>query len=229
METKEHLKLTNVQICDVVRDWYTNGMYADILQTKGGSDLEELLEPVEDEIIGKLKLTTEQVWDIVLDWYDGIYEGPALKDETGMELDDICQLRKQSEPGEAHIRNLFSELHRKQDEINVIERSIEEKFTELLNTKGLIKGNDGMMDWSGIKYPLKIRGFDIYLNTFSENKERPLFEEVRVFVSCNEYLKSGRLSSRVSQRNFCIKDVDIEFSLMTELDYKKYRIKKNKK
>ena len=38
----EDLKLTQVQVLRIVSEWYTNGMYPDILQNEDGLDLEEI-------------------------------------------------------------------------------------------------------------------------------------------------------------------------------------------
>ena len=38
------LKLTDEQVWLIVREWYTNGMYHDILEDEDGYDLEEICE-----------------------------------------------------------------------------------------------------------------------------------------------------------------------------------------
>ena len=42
--TIEENNLTELDVWNVVREWYTNGMYGDILQNEDGSDLEEICE-----------------------------------------------------------------------------------------------------------------------------------------------------------------------------------------
>lgn len=42
--------LTKTEIWEVVMDWYTNGMYPDILQDEDGKDLEEICEMHLDSI-----------------------------------------------------------------------------------------------------------------------------------------------------------------------------------
>ena len=42
--------LTKTEIWEVVMDWYTNGMYPDILQDENGMDLEEICEMHLDSI-----------------------------------------------------------------------------------------------------------------------------------------------------------------------------------
>ena len=42
--------LTKTEIWEVVMDWYTNGMYPDILQDEDGRDLEEICEMHLDSI-----------------------------------------------------------------------------------------------------------------------------------------------------------------------------------
>lgn len=42
--TIDFLKLTEKQVLKIVLEWYTNGMYADILQDEDGRDLEEIIE-----------------------------------------------------------------------------------------------------------------------------------------------------------------------------------------
>ena len=39
----EELNLTKEQVLNVVLEWYTNGMYNDILQDEEGLDLEEII------------------------------------------------------------------------------------------------------------------------------------------------------------------------------------------
>ena len=36
------LNLSQLQVLQIVSEWYTNGMYADILQNEDGLDLEEI-------------------------------------------------------------------------------------------------------------------------------------------------------------------------------------------
>ena len=40
----EELKLSEKQVVIIVQEWYTNGMYRDILQNEVGEDLEEICE-----------------------------------------------------------------------------------------------------------------------------------------------------------------------------------------
>ena len=40
----EFLGLTEKQVVNIVMEWYTNGMYPDILQNEDGLDLEEICE-----------------------------------------------------------------------------------------------------------------------------------------------------------------------------------------
>ncbi|WP_166919842.1 hypothetical protein [Flavobacterium poyangense] len=42
--TIEILGLTRNQVLKIVLEWYTNGMYPDILQDEDGFDLEEIIE-----------------------------------------------------------------------------------------------------------------------------------------------------------------------------------------
>ena len=42
--TIDFLKLTEKQVLKIVLEWYTNGMYPDILQDEYGYDLEEIIE-----------------------------------------------------------------------------------------------------------------------------------------------------------------------------------------
>jgi hypothetical protein len=42
--TIEENNLTELDVWNVVREWYTNGMYGDILQNEEGDDLEEICE-----------------------------------------------------------------------------------------------------------------------------------------------------------------------------------------
>ena len=42
--TIKKLKLTEEQVVNIVMEWYTNGMYPDILQNEEGEDLEEICE-----------------------------------------------------------------------------------------------------------------------------------------------------------------------------------------
>jgi hypothetical protein len=42
--TIEENNLSELDVWNVVREWYTNGMYGDILQNEDGSDLEEICE-----------------------------------------------------------------------------------------------------------------------------------------------------------------------------------------
>ena len=37
-------KLTELEVWNIVQEWYTNGMYGDILQDEEGNDLEEICE-----------------------------------------------------------------------------------------------------------------------------------------------------------------------------------------
>jgi len=36
--------LSNIDVWNIVNEWYVNGMYADILQDENGADLEEICE-----------------------------------------------------------------------------------------------------------------------------------------------------------------------------------------
>tara|TARA_Y100001938_G_C7755725_1_gene266081 strand:- start:48 stop:203 length:156 start_codon:yes stop_codon:yes gene_type:complete len=38
--------LTHKEVVEIVRLWYTNGMYKDILQDEDGKDLEEICEDI---------------------------------------------------------------------------------------------------------------------------------------------------------------------------------------
>ena len=42
--TIEENNLSELDVWNVVREWYTNGMYGDILQNEEGDDLEEICE-----------------------------------------------------------------------------------------------------------------------------------------------------------------------------------------
>jgi hypothetical protein len=42
--TIEENNLSELDVWNVVREWYTNGMYGDILQNEDGDDLEEICE-----------------------------------------------------------------------------------------------------------------------------------------------------------------------------------------
>lgn len=42
--TIEENNLSELDVWNVVREWYINGMYGDILQNEDGSDLEEICE-----------------------------------------------------------------------------------------------------------------------------------------------------------------------------------------
>jgi hypothetical protein len=42
--TIEENNLSELDVWNVVREWYTNGMYGDILQDEDGDDLEEICE-----------------------------------------------------------------------------------------------------------------------------------------------------------------------------------------
>lgn len=50
------IKLTDIQVLEIVKEWYVGGMYPDILQNESGWDLEEIIEdeldgfPVRDEV-----------------------------------------------------------------------------------------------------------------------------------------------------------------------------------
>lgn len=37
-------KLTELEVWNIVQEWYTNGMYGNILQDEEGNDLEEICE-----------------------------------------------------------------------------------------------------------------------------------------------------------------------------------------
>jgi|LakMenE01Jun11ns_1017448.scaffolds.fasta_scaffold9312682_2 hypothetical protein len=68
----EKLNLTDRQVESIVSEWYTNGMFPDILQTQRGTDLEEYLSVDCKNIIEKRKLSKEIVERIVHDWYSNI-------------------------------------------------------------------------------------------------------------------------------------------------------------
>lgn len=40
----EKLNLTEEQVLNIVKEWYINGMYKDILQDENGDDLEEICD-----------------------------------------------------------------------------------------------------------------------------------------------------------------------------------------
>ncbi len=42
----EKKKLTELEVWQIVNEWYLNGMYADILQDEDGRDLEEICEDI---------------------------------------------------------------------------------------------------------------------------------------------------------------------------------------
>jgi len=46
----EKLKLTEQEVLSIVNEWYTNGMYKDILQDEDGNDLEEICERKFEEL-----------------------------------------------------------------------------------------------------------------------------------------------------------------------------------
>ena len=47
----EEKKLTELEVWNIVQEWYTNGLYGDILQDEEGNDLEEICEfNIEKEI-----------------------------------------------------------------------------------------------------------------------------------------------------------------------------------
>lgn len=39
----DHLGLNTFEVLQVVKEWYTNGMYPNILQDENGNDLEEII------------------------------------------------------------------------------------------------------------------------------------------------------------------------------------------
>jgi len=39
----DHLNLNEFEVLQVVKEWYVNGMYEDILQDEDGTDLEEII------------------------------------------------------------------------------------------------------------------------------------------------------------------------------------------
>lgn len=45
----QELQLTQNQVLKIVLEWYTCGMFADILQNENGHDLEEILEQEIDQ------------------------------------------------------------------------------------------------------------------------------------------------------------------------------------
>jgi hypothetical protein len=44
MSIIKKLNLTHVEVLEVVKEWYTGGMFQDILQDEAGLDLEEICE-----------------------------------------------------------------------------------------------------------------------------------------------------------------------------------------
>mgnify|MGYP003636207915 CR=1 FL=1 len=43
-DTIKKKKLTELEVWQIVKEWYLNGMYADILQDEDGRDLEEVVQ-----------------------------------------------------------------------------------------------------------------------------------------------------------------------------------------
>jgi hypothetical protein len=39
----QHLDLSKFEVLQIVKEWYVNGMYEDILQDEDGTDLEEII------------------------------------------------------------------------------------------------------------------------------------------------------------------------------------------
>ncbi len=50
MRISTKIELTELQVLTIVKEWYTNGMYDDILQDSKGNDLEEICNDRIDEI-----------------------------------------------------------------------------------------------------------------------------------------------------------------------------------
>lgn len=46
----EELKLTEKQVVIIVQEWYSNGMFPDVLQNENGEDLEEICEQIINKI-----------------------------------------------------------------------------------------------------------------------------------------------------------------------------------
>ena len=44
------LNLTEQEVLSIVNEWYTKGMYSDILQDEDGDDLEEICERIFEDI-----------------------------------------------------------------------------------------------------------------------------------------------------------------------------------
>jgi hypothetical protein len=66
----EELKLTEKEVLIIVQEWYTNGMYADILQNEEGEDLEEICEqrlaqikfqPIDEDELKQDRQTENQI------------------------------------------------------------------------------------------------------------------------------------------------------------------------
>ena len=55
MKGLTRVELTELQVLYIVKDWYTNGLYRDILQDEQGCDLEEICENRIDEIQEELR------------------------------------------------------------------------------------------------------------------------------------------------------------------------------
>ena len=50
----KELNLSKIQVLQIVSEWYTNGMYHDILQNEDGLDLEEICWEEIEKIINPL-------------------------------------------------------------------------------------------------------------------------------------------------------------------------------
>ena len=56
MSLIKKFKLSEKDILHIVNEWYTNGMYTDILQDENGLDLEEICEKRIDDLIREEKM-----------------------------------------------------------------------------------------------------------------------------------------------------------------------------
>ena len=56
MSLIKKFKLSEKDILHIVNEWYTNGMYTDILQDENGLDLEEICQERIDDLIRKEKM-----------------------------------------------------------------------------------------------------------------------------------------------------------------------------
>ena len=58
MSLIKKFKLSEKDILHIVNEWYTNGMYPDILQNENGLDLEEICEKRIDDLIREEKMVS---------------------------------------------------------------------------------------------------------------------------------------------------------------------------